>query len=319
MTRQALVADIGGTHARFALADPASGRLSAPQTFDTGAFATIEAAIRSYLVIAREPEIGAAAIAMAGPVEAGHVTLTNGRWSFKPETLQQALGLARLAVLNDFEALALSLPEIDTADLVQLGGRPARPDGVRIVLGPGTGFGGATLVPGRPPRVLPGEIGHISLPIRGLEEARIAEGLADADGHIPVENAISGPGLAAIYRQCTKRAPRAGGAPEPADIVERARTGADPIAVESVGHFITWLGRVAGNAAMLLRADGGIYIGGGIAPRMLDLLADGRFRHAFESMGRMSGLVRPIPVFVITAEAPALLGAAARLRSAMPE
>lgn len=315
MTGWALVADIGGTHARFALVDRRGGELRHVRTLMNADHASFEAAARAYLADAGAGAIEDAAIAMAGPVYADGAQLTNGAWGFKTAQLQRRLGLAALTVLNDYEALALSLPEINASGLVQIGGTVPKPGGVKIVLGPGTGFGGAVLVPGSPSIVLPGEPGHTSLPIRSSAEADVAARLADADGHVPVENAVSGPGLLAIYEACAEIAGVPAHAASAAEIVEAARRGRDPSAAHAVDHFLTWLGRTAGNAAMQLRAEGGIYIGGGIAPKMLDLIGDGRFRRAFETMGRMAELTRSIPVYVITTEAPALLGCAARLRA----
>jgi glucokinase len=309
-----LVADIGGTHARFAVVR--SGRaLEKVRTLEGAAYASLEAAIRDYTSKASVPSVDAAAIAMAGPVFADGAQLTNGAWGFKITELKRQLGLAALTVLNDYEALALSLPEIDASDLIQIGGTAPKPGAVKVVLGPGTGFGGAVLVPGPPVVVLPGEPGHTSLPIRTSSEAEVAARIADSDGHTPVENAASGPGLLATYRACAEIAGARAAALSAAEVVEAARNGRDPPATRAVDHFLTWLGRTAGNVAMQLRAEGGVYIGGGIAPKMLDFMQDGRFRRAFENMGRMADLVRPIPVYVITAEAPALLGCAARLRS----
>ncbi len=315
MTAWSLVADIGGTHARFALVRPGSGALDHIRTIENAAFDSLEAAVRAYLGDSGSPEIDAAAIAMAGPVYADGAQLTNGAWGFKTAKLRRRLDLPALTVLNDYEALALSLPEIDASGLVQIGGTTPKPGSVRIVLGPGTGFGGAALVPSSPPIVLPGEPGHTSLPVRSPAEAEVAARLADADGHVPVENAVSGPGLLATYKACAEIAGATARAASAAAIVEAARDKRDPSAVQAVDLFLTWLGRTAGNAAMQLRAEGGVYIGGGIAPKMLDFMQDGRFRRSFENMGRMAELTRPIPTYVITAGAPALLGCAARLRS----
>lgn len=315
MADLALVADIGGTHARFAVMRSCSDGPEKIRTLAIADYATIEAAVWDYLMETGAGSIDAAAIAMAGPVYADGAQLTNGAWGFKTAELQRSLGLPALHLLNDFEALALSLPELQMSDLVQIGGDAPKPGAVRIVLGPGTGFGGAALIDDTPPRVLPGEPGHTSLPVRSSAEAAIAEKLADPDGHVPVENAISGPGLIATYRAAAEADGARAPAATAAAIVAAARDGRDTAAVQALDLFLTWLGRVAGNAAMQLRAEGGVYIGGGIAPKMLDLLQDGRFRQSFESMGRMAELIRPIPVYVITAEAPALLGCAARLRT----
>ena len=315
MPRLALVADVGGTHARFAICDPEIGALRDVATLINAEHASIDVAVRSYLDKLGIPGVASAAIAMAGPIQADGAQLTNGAWGFKTAELKRKLGLSVLHLLNDYEALALSLPELEPNDVVQIGGQLPRAGATKIVLGPGTGFGGAVLVPGEPARVLAGEPGYQSLPVRTAAEIEIARRLADVDGHIAIESAICGPGLLATYRACAAAIGRPALLTTAAEIVIHARGGTEESAVEAIDLFLSWLGRAAGNWAMQLRAEGGIYIGGGIAPKMLDLLSDGRFRAAFESMGRMSELVRPIPVYVITAEAPALLGCAVRLRS----
>lgn len=309
-----LVADIGGTHARFALVR-GDGSLDAARTVHVAEHTCLQAALMCYLAEAGAAPIAAAAIAMAGPVLSDGAELTNGAWAFKTAALSRALKLDRLLVLNDFEALALSLPMLREADVVQIGGGAPKMDAPKVVLGPGTGFGGAVLLSGS--RVLPTEIGHTTLPVMGAEEARIADGLADADGHIPVENAVSGPGLVALYRQCARLGQVTPALGTAAEIVEAARQRRDPAAARAVDLFIAWLGRVAGNAALLYRADGGVYIGGGIAPKMLDLLSDGRLRHAFDRKGRLASLVTGIPLCIITAQAPGLVGAAAHLHRAL--
>ena len=196
MTQWALVADIGGTHARFGLADLVGGAIRDRMTLVNAEHDGLEAAIASYLERSGATgRIESAAIAVAGPVHDDRAQLTNGAWGFRTQELKASLGLTALHLLNDFQALALSLPDLAMGDLVRIGGGEGNPAGVRVVMGPGTGFGGAVLVPGQVARVIPGEIGHTSLPTRGPEEAEIAAGLADADGHIPVENALSGPGL----------------------------------------------------------------------------------------------------------------------------
>ena len=166
MARWALVADIGGTHARFALTDRDGGALREVRTLLNAEHATIEGAVRSYLTGAGEHAISTAALAIAGPVHADGARLTNGAWGFRTAELQRGLGLGSLHVLNDYEALALSLLELRPKDLVRLGGGVPNPTGVKLVMGPGTGFGGAALVPGSPPAVLSGEPGHTSLPVR---------------------------------------------------------------------------------------------------------------------------------------------------------
>lgn len=307
-----LVADIGGTNARFARVGR-DGSLEDVRSLRVAGHASPQAAIAAYLEATGSAPLTAAAIAVAGPVLADGAALTNGTWAFKTASLSRELGLEHVFVLNDFEALALCLPQLGAHDVMQIGGGLPAMEAPKVVLGPGTGFGGAALLPAPSFRVLSSEIGHTSLPTMGEDEGRVAEALADSDGHIPVENAVSGPGLIALYRHYARLEQNAPALDDPASIVEAARYHQQPAAGRAVALFITWLGRVASNAALLYRADGGVYIGGGIAPKMRDLLADGRLRHAFDSKGRMSSLVTGVPLYVITADEPGLRGAAAHL------
>jgi glucokinase len=254
-----------------------------------------------------------AALAVAAPVSGEQINLTNSHWSFRRSELCHAAGLDEIQVLNDFEALALSLPVLDPAELHQIGGTAPAARATKVVLGPGTGLGVAGLVwSGQDWIAVPGEGGHMSLGARDEDELGLLRDLGQAAGHVSAERAISGPGLAALYRAVA--ASRHEPAAENIDVVARA-LGGDALAGEALAVFIDWFGLFAGNVALAFGARGGVYIGGGIAPKIIAALSAGSFREAFEQKGRMSAYLAPIPVYVIIAEFATLKGAAAALRA----
>jgi glucokinase len=310
-----MVADIGGTNARLALADPATLELSHIHQTLCDRYANLEAALSDYLAsLPVKPR--RAALAVAAPVSGEQINLTNSRWSFRKSELCHVAGFNEIQVLNDFAALALSLPALGPAELHQIGGTAPEGHATKVVLGPGTGLGVAGLVwSGKDWIAVPGEGGHISLGARDKDELALLQGLDPAASHVSAERAISGPGLAALYRAVA--ASRHEKAAENIDVMARA-LGGDAVASEALGVFITWLGRFAGNVALAFGARGGVYIGGGIAPKITGALSAGSFREAFEQKGRMSAYLAPIPVYVIAAEFATLKGAATSLRASPP-
>jgi glucokinase len=306
-----MVADIGGTNARLALADPETLELSHIQQTLCADHANLEDALTEYFSgLPVRPR--RAALAVAAPVSGEAINLTNSHWSFRTSELRHAAGLEEIQVLNDFEALALSLPGLDPAELRQIGGTMPAAHATKVVLGPGTGLGVAGLVwSGQDWIAVAGEGGHMSIGASDAGELAILRELSQGTGHVSAERAISGPGLLALYRAVAacRHAPAVDGV----DVVARAASG-DAVAGEALRVFTTWLGRFAGNIALAFGARGGVYLGGGIAPRIVAALAAGPFREAFEQKGRMRAYLMPIPVYVIVAEFAALKGVAAALR-----
>lgn len=314
---RAVVADIGGTNARFAVAD-----LETLDLFEIGQFLcadhpTLAHAASAYLKGLKHPPRHAA-IAVAAPVMGEQISLTNSPWSFARSELCRAIGLDGLLVLNDFQALALSLPHLTGAELHQIGGDEPAARATKLVLGPGTGIGVAALVSAGTEWVaVPSEGGHISLAPNTAREFALAERLRSGRSHLSVERALSGPGLADLYRAVaeSKNEPREPLAPN--EVLTAAIAGSDDIAIEALGLFVTWLGAFAGDAALLFGARGGVYLGGGIALKIIEALSTGAFRQAFEEKGRMRSYLAPIPIYVILAQFAALKGAAAGLRASL--
>jgi glucokinase len=312
---RALVADVGGTNARFAVADLVTLELTGVRSFPTAEHASLAEAIRHYLKDVSKP-IALAAIAVAAPVTGEAVKLTNSPWSFVRRELAGAAGLKGVHVLNDFEALSLSLPHLAAEDLHQIGGGAPMMQGTKVVLGPGTGLGVASLVwSGDHWVALPGEGGHVSLGALSASELALIERLRAGREHLSVERALSGPGLTGLHQAVAASHGHSEEALTPLEVETRALSGDDEMAEEALDVFIAWLGRFAGDVALVLGARGGVYLGGGIAPKLVSRLAQGDFREAFEHKGRMRAYLEPIPIYVILAEFAALKGAAASLRA----
>jgi glucokinase len=310
-----LVADIGGTNARFALADLATLEISSVRTLAGADYPNLADAMKAYLQDITKP-VSHAGIAVAAPLDADEIKFTNSPWSFARSELAAEVGLEAVHVFNDFEALSLSLPYLTPEQLHQIGGGAPVVHAPKAVLGPGTGLGVAGLVwSGAEWVALPGEGGHMTLGAEDERELALIERLRKGRTRLSAERALSGPGLSDLHQAVATSHGHSLEVLAPAEVEKRALSGEDEIAAEALDVFVTWLGRFAGDVALLLGAHGGVYLGGGIAPKMLGRLTQGDFREAFEHKGRMKAFVEPIPIYVILAEFPALTGAAAGLRS----
>ena len=311
-----LLGDIGGTNARFGWQRHAGEPIVDVATLACAAHDSLQSAIRHYLVAHGRQGPVAGAIAIANPIVGDRVQMTNHHWSFSISGLQRDLGLERLAVINDFTALALSLPTIPSTDLRQIGRGTAVAGSPLAVLGPGTGLGVSGLLPVRRGTFIPigGEGGHVTLAHCDAHEAAALEWLRHRFGHASAERALSGPGLVNLYQAACSMSGNPAQALEPAQVVEGARGNADACCAAALGLFCSFLGNVAGNLALTLGARGGVFIGGGIAPRLIEEIERSAFRERFEGKGRFRDYLGGIPTFVIdTAVSPALEGAARAL------
>ena len=314
-----LIADIGGTNARFALTDPRSSRpeLLHLQRLPNAEFASLQHAAEHYL-----SQVGArparAAIAVACPVAGDEIRLTNRAWSFSRSELQQALGLRQLEIINDFGAVAWSVPSLAREDRITLHGDPnAALAGPVSVIGPGTGFGVGLLV-GDPVsgwRVVETEGGHVSFAPQGEEERDIARWVSARFGRASNERILSGMGLSHIDAALGGVAPPKSGPPlrEPADIVEAALEGHDVLARRTLARFCAILGSVAGDTALIHGART-VVIAGGIVPRFVPFLRSSAFRERFLDKGRFAAHLESVAIHVISHGWPGLLGAAVALR-----
>ena len=311
MTEFSLVGDIGGTNSRFGLVEQGSMTVQHMEALRNDNFPSLEAAIQQYQKNRGLGSVVAAAIAVAAPLDGERITLTNRDWSFSAETLRVAANAKRLRLLNDYEALALALPYLAGQDVVQIGGQVSLTPMVKIVLGPGTGLGMAALAPA--PKggwmVLPCEVGHITLPIETQEEYNWRDRMREPGQMFTTEEAVSGGGLYLMY----KTLDAAGSLASPEAVITAALAGTDTAARKVLDQFIVWLARIAGDAAMILQARGGVYLAGGIAPSIIDKLKNGPFRSIFEEKGKLAHVMRPIPIYVIVDSFPAFKGCAASL------
>jgi glucokinase len=310
-----LVGDVGGTHARFALVEP-SGALREQRVLASADFRDLAEAVDRYLSAAGVRGIDEAAVAVACPVVGDEVRLTNLDWTFSIAATRERLGLSRLKVLNDFEALALSLPALGAADLeVVLEGERVRGAPCALI-GPGTGLGVAGLVPAGDGWVaVPGEGGHRDLAPASPREWRIFERLAERFGHVSAERVLSGPGLVWLYEAICAADGRAAERLEPPEVSARAAAGDRAASGEAAALFSGWLGAVAGDLALTLGARGGVFLGGGLLERMGAAFDRARFAARFLAKGRFESYLRPIPVALVRHPFPALLGAARALEA----
>ena len=306
-----LLADVGGTNARFAL-ETAPLRFEAVAVLPCGGYPGLGAAIQAYLasVAAQHPQpIRHAAIAIANPVEGDQVSMTNHHWSFSIAELRDSLEFDTLVVVNDFTALAMALPHMAApAQRVQVGGGVVQVGRTIGLVGPGTGLGVSGLVPAGGRWVaLASEGGHASYAPGDAFEDEIVRQLRARFGHVSAERLLSGPGIELIYQCLTGKELAA------AEITRRALEGSCTDCVRSIDVFCGALGSVAGNVALTLGATGGVFIGGGIVPRLGALFERSPFRARFEDKGRLSAYVARIPTYLITEQYPAFFGASAIL------
>ncbi|GAA0584352.1 glucokinase [Halomonas salifodinae] len=317
MIRPALIGDIGGTNARFALVTPGAFEPHDILSLPCADYPGLVEAVNDYLT--RVGASGAqapreACLAFACPIRGDRVKMTNNHWAFSRREAQQALGLELFKVINDFTAQALGVPHVAEQDLVEVQPGEALAHTARLVIGPGTGLGVAGLFPGRQAWIpLPTEGGHVTFAPTDEREQNLLRHFRNRYGRVSVERILCGQGLLDLYlAHCSLK-----GAPpryaSPAEVSEAA--GEDPVARDTLLRFLKILGDVCGDAALTMGARGGVYLCGGILPRLLDWLPRSRFREAFTAKGRMGDYTGAIPVHVVTAAWPGLLGAAEALHN----
>jgi len=313
-----LLADVGATNARFAWQLGTSAEPQDVIVLACREHASLGDAIEAYLRELGRRAPPQCAVAIANPVVGDQVRMTNRDWSFSISALKASFGFAKLKVLNDFTALALAIPALSRDELSPVGGGQAVPDEAIGVIGPGTGLGVSGLVPDGRGGWIPirGEGGHATLAAGSERELAVLQWVQRRYGHASAERVVSGPGLENIHQALQDiDAPRAARRDLQAkEITAAAQSGEDALCREAVELFCAFLGTAAGNLALTLGARGGVYIGGGVVPRLGAAFGQSAFRERFEAKGRFGGYLREIPVFVIRAgQSPALRGAAIAL------
>jgi glucokinase len=308
-----LVADIGATHARLAL-EMAPGVFRHVAVLRCEEFGGIVPLLRFYLAFHAEPALHHAALAVAYPVNGDLVRMTNRAWEFSTDAVRRELALSTLLVVNDFTALAMAIPKLDGEDLMQVGPGKPTPGAVIGVLGPGTGLGVSGVIPTDDGFITLGsEGGHVNFAPADEREFAILQYAWREWCHVSNERLISGPGMEIIHRALAQRNGVEAPPRSAADIVAAALEQGDPLCLEVLECFSGMLGGAAANLAVTLGAFGGVYIGGGIVPRMGEWFRTSPFRARFEAKGRFSSYLSDIPTYVITAPNPALCGVAAIL------
>jgi glucokinase len=321
MPEAILVADIGGTNARFGVWH--DGALHFEQVLKCRDYSGPAAAAGKYLqdlrALKSPPVPRVAAFAVAGPLLSDRVALTNNGWDFSAAETRAALGLERLMFLNDFTALALAVPELKDNERYQVGGGAALARSAIGVIGPGTGLGVSGLLwTGDQCLALQGEGGHATIPPVTEREMAVVTRMHRLYSHVSAERILSGDGLELLHRTLAQLDDLPPGELPAGEITRRACDGSDARCRDTVSMFCGLLGTVAGNLALTLNARGGVYIGGGIIPRLGEFFATSPFRSRFEAKGRYTTFLASIPVYVITAQYPALTGCVQAFTHASP-
>jgi glucokinase len=304
-----LLADIGGTHARFALT--VNGQPGPVEDIRVASHPRTADALAAFL--ARHPgtQLRGAVLAGAGPVYDNRIAMTNSAWVIDGAELARGFDLPWVQVINDFEALAWALPALGPEHLHAIGGGKPLPGAPCAVLGPGTGLGVACLVHGaRGLDAVVSEGGHASLPSASVREDAIVGYLRSRFGHVSAERALSGGGLVNLYGAVAALDGVAVPDRDAAEISQEGVAGTCPTCRTALDLFCAFLGTFAGDAALMFGARGGIYIAGGIVPKFLDFFANSQFRPRFESKGRLSKYLQGVPTQVILHKDPAFVGLA---------
>ena len=313
----ALVGDIGGTNARFALWE--NDQLRAVSVLAAADYACPEDAITVYLHGLGLPlgAVGAVCLSVAGPVSGDEFRFTNNHWRLSRVAFCRMLEVDSLLLINDFSAMALGMTRLQPEDVRQVCAGVAEPTRPAVVIGPGTGLGVGTLLNLGEGHwmALPGEGGHVDLPMSNPREVQLWQHIYNEIGHVSAESVLSGSGLPRVYRAIC-----AVDGHTPVLDSDRAITAAalagDPVARQVLEQFSCWLGRVAGNNVLTLGGRGGVYIVGGVIPRFADLFLASGFARSFADKGCMSDYLNGIPVWLVTAPYPGLMGAGVALQQA---
>ncbi len=308
--------DIGGTHARFALAEVADGRvqsLGEPVTLKTAEHASFQTAWEAFAAMQSAPLPRAAAIAIACPVKGEVLQLTNNPWIIRPALIPEKLGVDARVLVNDFEAVGHAVAQVDKTDLHHLCGPdvPLPDRGIISIVGPGTGLGvGQLFRDGSRYHVIACEGGHVDFaPLDSIEDAVLAD-LRKTYRRVSVERVVSGPGLAAIHAVLARLEGRAVPERDDKELWQAALDGSDSLAAAALDRFCLSLGAVAGDCA-LINGPTAVVIAGGVGLRLKDHLPRSGFAERFAAKGRFETLMRSVPVKLITHPQPGLFGAAA--------
>lgn len=311
-----LIGDIGGTNARFSIL---SDSFAEPKQFPpllTADFGNIDEAVQTMILDRTSIIPRTAVLAVAGPVDNDEVDLTNCEWVVRPRAMIGDLGFGDIILINDFEAQALAATSLEMDSLEQIGGGRQMENASRVVLGPGTGLGVAGVVHAANNWIpVPGEGGHIDIGARTARDHELFPHYETIEGRISGEQLLCGRGLLNIYRAIHKAAKTTPRLDDPSAITAAGLEGSEPAAAETLELFVTYLGRIAGDLALVFMARGGVYLSGGIPQKILPALRRDHFRKAFEDKAPHNRLLASIATFVITHPNAAMEGLAAYART----
>lgn len=308
-TAAGLIADIGATNTRLALVQPGSA-MTHPRLMATDDYASLADAIDAYLA-AENARPTQAVLAVAAPVTGDKVAMTNNPWTFSAEMLRKHFGFTHLRIINDFVANALAVPHLTDADRTQIGGGAPVARAPVGVLGPGSGLGVSILIPKEGGYIpIQGEGGHVTMAAADERDAAVLALMRRRFDHVSAERFLSGPGIVNLYNALCELSGEPAASLTAAQITDAAIEDEYPRAREATEMFCAMLGTIAGNLALTIGARGGIYIAGGIVPKLGAKFAQSGFRARFEAKGRFHGYLAAIPTYVMTHPEPALLGAA---------
>jgi glucokinase len=310
-TTMALVADIGATNTRFAIVEP-DGTVTRVRVMATDEYANLSDAIEAYLSVEALPAKPATAVlAVAAPVAGDTIAMTNTPWTFSIEETCQQFGFTQLEVINDSVANALAVPRLKEGDRRQVGGGTPVAGAPIGVIGPGSGLGVSLIVPKDDGFVpIGGEGGHVTMAAADAREAAVLNLMRVRFDHVSAERFLSGPGLVNLYNALCELAGEPAAPFTAAQITDPRTEKDEPRAREARDMFCAMLGTIAGNLALTAGARGGVYIAGGIVPKLGDAFLQSEFRARFEAKGRFKAYLAAIPTYVMTHPEPALLGAA---------
>ncbi|MCL5272342.1 MAG: glucokinase [Gammaproteobacteria bacterium] len=314
----AIVADIGGTFARFSRVDLVNLHMDKIEIYPCAEFSSFESVLLAYQKHHSLEHLKHVAIAIACPVIGDLITMTNCHWQFSIQDIKNKLNLTELKVMNDFTAIAMSLPVLNHHHLIKIGEGQGPSHQVKVVLGAGTGLGVAYLVPSLQSFIAyAGEGGHADWGAKTEQEWFIYNYLRDNYSHVSVERILSGQGLENLYKAIALYKGLVKAPLSAAEIINLAVGQQCLIATAAVEQFFVSLGGYAGDLALTFGAWGGVYIAGGIVPRLISLIKYSKFREQFEAKGRFADFNALIPTYIIAAEQPGILGAAVSLKHSL--
>lgn len=298
-----IVADIGGTNARFAYVEHGSKELQGIEVFPCAEFAFLDDAIRAYMERGHVGWVDRICLAVAGPVESDWIDLPNNHWAFSQRKLEESLQVT-LSIINDFSAQVLSIDALSESELQWLGAPRPKGGGVKAVMGPGTGLGVSAMLSSG--EVIPSEAGHVAFAPVDAHEAKLLEVLWQRYDRVSIERVLSGMGLANLYWANCRLDGLERELPAP-EITAGAQAG-EVYCLRAVADFYAILASMAGDVALMMGAADGVYLSGGILPRILDFLDEDMFLSRFQDKGRFTEFNSLVPVAIVRAEHPGLRG-----------